>query len=276
MYGYVYITTNLINNKIYIGQHKSETFDSEYIGSGKYLKNAVNKYGRNNFSVEVIEWAENKYILNLLEKRWIRFYRKRNYVMYNIADGGEGGDVFSGLSAADKKRRNEKLRKNSYFSTVSGEESKEMHKRAWKTRRLNGNDKFSAEYRQKLSNAHKGYKVSDDTKKKLSDANRGKKLTDEHKKKIRTSNIGKHSMSPENKKKMSERAKLRVGKANSFYGKHHSSYTKKKIGSYNKERFSNKIWINNGVINKRVERDTLENYLSNGFIQGRIKWKNEC
>jgi hypothetical protein len=32
MYGYVYITTNLINNKIYIGQHKSETFDSEYIG----------------------------------------------------------------------------------------------------------------------------------------------------------------------------------------------------------------------------------------------------
>ncbi len=276
MYGYVYITTNLINNKIYIGQHKSETFDSEYIGSGKYLKNAVNKYGRNNFSVEVIEWAENKYILNLLEKRWIRFYRKRNYVMYNIADGGEGGDVFSGLSDTDKKKRNEKLRKNSYFSTVSGEESKEMHKRAWKTRRLNGNDKFSAEYRQKLSIAHNGHKVSDDTKKKLSDANRGKKLTDEHKKKIQASNVGKHSMSAENRKKMSECAKLRVGKTNPFYGKHHSADTKEKIGSFNKGRFRNKIWINNGVINKRVDRNDLENYLLNGFTKGRIKWKNEC
>lgn len=110
----------------------------------------------------------------------------------------------------------------------------------------------------------------------MSDANRGKKLTDEHKKKIQASNIGKHSMSSENKKKMSARAKLRVGKTNPFYGKQHSADTKEKIGSYNKERFRNKIWINNGVINKRVERNDLENYLSNGFIEGRIKWKNEC
>ena len=276
MYGYVYKTTNLINSKIYIGQHKSEIFDDNYFGSGKYLKNAINKYGEDNFTIEVIEWAEDKNSLNVLEKRWIRFYRNQNYVMYNIADGGEGGDVFSGLSDTDKKKRNEKLRRNSYFSTVSGEESKEMHKRAWKTRRLNGNDKFSAEYRQKLSIAHNGHKVSDDTKKKLSDANRGKKLTDEHKKKIQASNVGKHSMSLENRKKMSERAKLRVGKTNPFYGKHHLADTKEKIGSFNKERFRNKIWINNGVINKRIERNDLENYLSNGFIEGRIKWKNEC
>lgn len=276
MYGYVYITTNLINNKIYIGQHKSETFDPNYIGSGKYLRNAINKYGRNNFSVEVVEWAENKYLLNLLEKRWIRFYRKRDYVMYNIADGGEGGDVFSGLSDADKKRRNEKLSKNSYFSTVSGDESKKMHERAWETRRLNGNDTFSFEYREKLSEAHKGHKVSDVTRKRLSDVNRGKKLTDEHKKKIQVSNIGKHFMSPENKKRMSERAKLRVGKDNPFYGKQHSAKTKEKIGSYNRERFKSKIWINNGMVNKRVDISDLENYLMSGFVKGRIKWKNEC
>lgn len=274
MYGYVYKTTNLINGKIYIGQHKSETFDDVYLGSGKYLKNAINKYGENNFIVEVIEWAEDKNSLNVLEKRWIRFYRNKNCAMYNIADGGEGGDVFTGLSDIDKKRITEKLRKNSYFATISKEDSKKMRERAWETRRKNGNDKFSLEYRKKLSDAHKGHVVSDTTKEKLSKINTGKKLTDEHKKKISVSNIGKHIMTPENRERMSEYAKLRTKDKNSFYGKHHSEETKKKIGSYNKERFKNKVWINNGVTNKRVDITELENYLLNGFKEGRISWKN--
>ena len=42
MYGYIYKTTNTVNNKIYIGQKKSEIFLKEsYLGSGKYLKNAI-------------------------------------------------------------------------------------------------------------------------------------------------------------------------------------------------------------------------------------------
>ena len=46
MFGYIYKTTNLINNKIYIGQHKSEKFEpNKYIGSGVVLLKAINKYG---------------------------------------------------------------------------------------------------------------------------------------------------------------------------------------------------------------------------------------
>lgn len=41
MYVYVYITTNLINGKRYIGQHRSNILDEKYLGSGKLLKNAI-------------------------------------------------------------------------------------------------------------------------------------------------------------------------------------------------------------------------------------------
>ena len=204
MYGYVYKTTNLINGKIYIGQHKSESFDENYYGSGRYLRNAVNKYGIDKFSVEIIDVAQDKSALNLLEKKWIRFYRKRGCAMYNIANGGEGGDVFSGLSDEDKRRRNDKLRKNSYFATLSLEESSEMHKRAWETRRRNGNDKFSEEYKRKISDGHKGHIVSEKTRQKLSQVNLGKKLSEEHKEKIRQANLGKqHNMTESGRKSIS-------------------------------------------------------------------------
>ena len=35
MYGYIYITTNLINGMKYIGKHKASMFDPAYKGSGK-------------------------------------------------------------------------------------------------------------------------------------------------------------------------------------------------------------------------------------------------
>ena len=43
MFGYIYKTTNLINGKIYIGQHKSEVFDNSYYGSGKLIGRAITK-----------------------------------------------------------------------------------------------------------------------------------------------------------------------------------------------------------------------------------------
>lgn len=43
-YGFIYITTNLINGKKYIGQKKG--YNDTYLGSGKILKLAIKKYGR--------------------------------------------------------------------------------------------------------------------------------------------------------------------------------------------------------------------------------------
>lgn len=65
MFGYIYKTTNLVNGKIYIGQKKSDRFlGNKYLGSGKILCSAINKYGADNFIVEMLEECMDVYTLN--------------------------------------------------------------------------------------------------------------------------------------------------------------------------------------------------------------------
>lgn len=90
MYGYVYLTTNLINNKIYIGQHRSEVFEPEnYIGSGVILTNAIEKYGKQNFKNELLCECFTQEELNEKEKYYIEIYNATDKTIgYNIKFGG--------------------------------------------------------------------------------------------------------------------------------------------------------------------------------------------
>ncbi len=89
MYGYIYKTTNHTNGTIYIGQHHGE-FDSQYLGSGVAIIKAIKKYGRNSFSVCMIQEAFDKGDLDCKEVSAIAIYRLTEIRMYNIWDGGLG------------------------------------------------------------------------------------------------------------------------------------------------------------------------------------------
>ena len=96
-YGYIYETTNIINGKKYIGQHRGK-FTSSYKGSGKKLCLAFNKYGIENFDVKLIELCDTPEDLDKREIYWIAKYRKDfgESLLYNMADGGRVNRSMSG------------------------------------------------------------------------------------------------------------------------------------------------------------------------------------
>ena len=94
---YIYITTNKINGKKYIGQRHgfhANPDDDVYLGSGTAFIRAVKKYGRENFQKEIIEYCDSQTELDKAEKKWISFYQANtNKGFYNIACGGQFGDT---------------------------------------------------------------------------------------------------------------------------------------------------------------------------------------
>lgn len=114
MYGIIYMTINKVNGKKYIGKHKcnSEEYDG-YLGSGKILKLAFKKYGKDNFYRETIAIANNLEELNRLEKKYIKQYNAiEDNAFYNITSGGEGVD-YETLPEETKQLIKEKAKINS-------------------------------------------------------------------------------------------------------------------------------------------------------------------
>ena len=60
---YVYIITNIISNKQYVGSkvcYKNDPHYDNYMGSSKYLNEDINKIGEQNFKKEIIKFCNNK------------------------------------------------------------------------------------------------------------------------------------------------------------------------------------------------------------------------
>ena len=55
-YGFIYITTNMVNGKRYIGQKKFCDGWKTYLGSGKLLKEAIKKYGKENLVIQKVRY----------------------------------------------------------------------------------------------------------------------------------------------------------------------------------------------------------------------------
>jgi len=85
----VYKTTNLINEKFYIGFHKTSNPHDDYLGSGKLLKRSIEKYGPENFKKEVLFIFETSDEAYAKEKELVAKHLGEHLCM-NLTEGGFG------------------------------------------------------------------------------------------------------------------------------------------------------------------------------------------
>lgn len=161
-YGYVYLTTNKVSGKMYVGK-KNGMFKPSYLGSGKILRLAVEKNGINSFSVKPIMWARSCSELNDFEVSAIAEYRGLHgrEMLYNIANGGEGAE--GNTHTPEARAKISAWRKLNPFT----QKDKDRISRALKGKIV------SMETRKRLSEAGMGHSVSEEARRKMSEAKKG-------------------------------------------------------------------------------------------------------
>ena len=162
MFYCIYCITNKINGKTYIGQHRTNNLNDDYMGSGVLLKQAYNKYGIENFVKSILAITGNKETMNLLEKIFIDLFWKENKCEYNLAPGGLGGFI------------SEEVNEINRLAHLGKKQTIESNIKRSKT--LMGHPSYirTKEWRENHSKIMKGRKHTEETKRKISEIIKGK------------------------------------------------------------------------------------------------------
>jgi group I intron endonuclease len=244
VYYYLYEVTNLVNGRTYIGQHITDDLEDGYLGSGKALKSAIKKYGRDKFKKEILAFANGPTSLNFMERCMVPLWWAELPTNYNMVEGGGNGarmsaearkkislgrkgKKFGPMPEAQRLAMSQRMKGKlpPQFAKLTGEN----HPRRGKKHSEEARAKMSAsqmgqkrtrseEYCRKISERMRGRIVSEETARKIGDANRGKIRTKEH--------CIKMSESHRNKK-LTETQRVALRKAN--VGKRKSQETIEKI-----------------------------------------------
>ncbi len=247
-YHYLYKTTNLMNNKYYYGIHSTNNLEDGYLGSGKRLRYSIRKYGKDNFKKEILSYYNSREELSNAEKTIITKDILQDKYCMNIIYGGEEWNTIGMTAVKDKNGNTFKV-----FCDdpryLSGE--------------LVGITKGTVSVKDKDGNT---FKVSIFDEKYLSgelvgiskntitvkDKNNNTSVVDKNDSRYLSGELvgiwknKKHSIDSINKMKETKKG-TGLGELNSQFG------TK---------------WINKNNINKKIKKEELDQYLSDGWFKG--------
>ena len=236
------------NGKIYIGitgkNPKHRWSNGNAYSNNKYFTNAINKYGWDNFTHEILFENLTKEAACQKEIELIKEYKSNNSEFgYNQSSGGE----------------------HSYFGCKHTQEQKQKIGLTHKNRIWVNNGEFSRMiYNYELDNyIQLGFNVgriphSEQARKNMSEAQKG------------------HTVSIQGRLNMSL---ARIGKPHPHkcgYRVYKDGY-KPSISSENCSKAGKgRVWLNNGIKCVRAYPDKVKEYLDKGFVIGKIqRWKNK-
>lgn len=257
--GFVYLTTNLINGKFYVGQRKllkDKKENANYIGSGgEHFQRALIKHGRKNFKRKVLKLCYTENQLNVWETYYSKKYNPSldKEIGYNKCHGPV--QVCGNKNPAchpDVKERmieiNRRTTSNSEYRKKQSEIMIEYYKNGGKNNfeGKHHTEESKQKQRDKMKGrvAHnKGIPISENQKCLQSIAMKGKYVGENN------PNYGKkwNEERRQNFRKIKESQCAGIGNPN--YGK---------------------MWINDGTKNKPIDKDFE---IPEGWVKGMIKYK---
>ena len=172
MYYLIYKITNTVNNKIYIGKHQTDNKDDDYMGSGKILKRAIEKYGVDKFKKEILFECGSLEEMNEKEADIVDEEFVARLDTYNVKLGGQGGFDYI----------NEKTNWNGFKYINENGLNNKSNQHLIVSERIKDDDEYAKEFSLKISNSLKlyykhnpnpflGKKHTEESKKKISKAN---------------------------------------------------------------------------------------------------------
>lgn len=200
------------SNKIYVGKSvniRRRLHDHRNAKSGSYLKRAIDKYGWDSFTIEIVEIFEN---FNKLIDNASLLEREAFYInLYDSTDKNKGYNLCkhstdrTGFKCSDEARKNmslarkgiplsekhkESLRQAHLGKTLSKETREKMSEVRKGKKYVRKNETpivkppLSIETKEKIRMSRIGKKHSDKSREKMSRAKKGKPKSDQHKENI--------------------------------------------------------------------------------------------
>lgn len=188
--GVIYLRTNKINGKKYVGQVTTKNFkkrqnrwnslSEKY--AGKVIDAARAKYGIEAFDFEILKECEDEE-LNQWEMYYIKELNTKVPNGYNMTDGGDGKTGCSCHHTEETKKKISKANKGHIVTEEARKKISETHK----------GKHLSEEHKKKLSELFKNKIFSEETKRKISEAKKNVTFSEDHKKKLSESKKGKYN-----------------------------------------------------------------------------------